>query len=311
MSEPDPVAVRGGQRRLTAAGGVLWRQSHGSTEVLLVHRPAYDDWSLPKGKPDPDENPIQTAVREVTEETGLPFTLGVFLSRVQYRVGSRAKSVSYWAMRLADDVEFEPSSIDPDEVDIFKWVTLDKARDHLTYPIDHVVLDRFAQVGTTPVALLLVRHGSAGNRLKWRGEDSERPLDKKGRRQAAAIAATLPAFAPAGIYSADPVRCRQTVQPLADALRMDIRVEPRLGDCGFADDDEAGFSAAHALLSAPGPVVLSTQGEVVDALTAAFQASDDPAPTGSKKGGMWVYGGAGGTIVTADYYRSLLPAGSR
>ncbi len=307
MSEPDPVAVGDDAANLTAAGGVLWRDHNGTVEVLLVHRPSYDDWSLPKGKPDAGENPIQTAVREVTEETGLPFTLGVFLSTAHYCIGSRAKSVSYWAMRLADGCTDAPSSMDLEEVDDFAWVPLAKASGRLTYPTDRVVLDRFAQIGTTPVILLLVRHGRAGERNKWTGDDDDRPLDKKGRRQATAIAQTLPAFAPIGLYTADPVRCRQTIQPLAEALQIKVKDAPNLGDLEFADDDERGFSAVHKLLAAPGPIVLSTQGGVVDALTSAFRVDDNPAQVGSKKGGVWAFGGVGDRIVTADYYRALLP----
>ncbi|PRZ43485.1 8-oxo-dGTP diphosphatase [Antricoccus suffuscus] len=307
MSEPDPVAIGDDAAKLTAAGGVLWRDTNGTVEVLLVHRPSYDDWSLPKGKPDASENPIQTAVREVTEETGLPFTLGVFLSTVHYRVGSHAKSVSYWAMRLTDGCADAPASVDVEEIDDFTWVPLAKASGVLTYPTDRAVLDRFAQIGTTPIALLLVRHGRAGERNKWTGDDYDRPLDKKGRRQATAIAQTLPAFAPISVYTADPVRCRQTVQPLAEALQIKVKDAPNLGDIEFAEDDERGFGEVHKLLTAPGPVVLSTQGGVVDALTSAFRVDHNPAQVGSKKGGVWAFGGVGDQIVTADYYRTLQP----
>ena len=305
MSDPDPVAVGDDAADLTAAGGVLWRDNRGALEVLLVHRPSYDDWSLPKGKPDVHENPIQTAVREVTEETGLPFTLGVFLTTAHYRIGSREKSVSYWSMRLADGCDDEPASTDAEEVDDFAWVSLAKAAGRLTYPTDRAVLDRFAQIGTTPITLLLVRHGRAGERSKWKGDDYDRPLDKKGRRQATAIAQTLPAFAPISIHTADPVRCRQTVQPLAETLQIKVEDASHFGDIEFSEDDERGFDAVHKLLSAPGPVVLSTQGGVVDALTSAFRVDDNPAQVGSKKGGVWAFGGVGDHIVTADYYRTL------
>lgn len=307
MSDPGPVAVGDDAANLTAAGGVLWRDDRGPVEVLLVHRPSYDDWSLPKGKPDVHENPIQTAVREVTEEAGLPFNLGVYLSTAHYRIGSREKSVSYWSMRLADGCDDEPASADAEEIDDFAWVSVAKAADRLTYPTDRAVLERFARIGTTPIALLLVRHGRAGERNTWRGDDYDRPLDRKGRRQATAIAQTLPAFAPIAIYTADPVRCRQTVQPLAEALRVKVENASYLGDIEFAADDERGFSAVHKLLSTPGPAVLSTQGGVVDALTSAFRVDDNPAQVGSKKGGVWAFGGVGGHIVTADYYRTLQP----
>lgn len=293
---------------MTAAGGVLWRTDAGVTEVLLVHRPGLLDWSLPKGKPDATENPIQTAVREVTEETGLPFTLGVFLLTVHYRVGSHEKSVSYWAMRLNDECTDEPTSVDADEVDDFAWLCVAAAKKRLTYPSDVTVLERFEQIGTTPISMLLLRHARAGDRAHWKGDDHQRPLDKKGRRQAQAIAKTLPAFGPMAIYTADQMRCRETIEPLADVLKIKPNVAKYLGDIEFADDHEAGFAAVHELLERPGPVLLSTQGGVVDALTEAFRVSDNPAHMESKKGGLWVFGGTGGAVVTADYYRTLLPS---
>ena len=84
-----------------AAGGVVWRRSDAGLEVLLVHRPRYDDWSLPKGKADPGEDDVDTAAREVAEETGLAGVLGPELARIRYTDrNGRAKVVRYWSMTV-------------------------------------------------------------------------------------------------------------------------------------------------------------------------------------------------------------------
>jgi 8-oxo-dGTP diphosphatase len=124
-----------------AAGGVVWRvDGDGRVEVLLVHRPGYDDWTFPKGKVDPEDlDEEHTALREVAEECGLRCTLGRELPGTDYtdRRG-RPKHVRYWEMRPLSG-SFAPN----DEVDDARWLALDGARSLLTYPHDGVVLDAF------------------------------------------------------------------------------------------------------------------------------------------------------------------------
>jgi 8-oxo-dGTP diphosphatase len=121
-----------------AAGGVVWRRSPtGELQVLLVHRPRYDDWSVPKGKLGADEDHATAAVREVEEETGLRCTLGPELPSTSYvdRKG-RPKQVRYWAMTPAAG-QFAPT----DEVDEVRWLPVDAAAARLSYPRDRAVLD--------------------------------------------------------------------------------------------------------------------------------------------------------------------------
>ena len=121
-----------------AAGGVVWRRSPaGRIEVLLVHRPRYDDWSVPKGKLDPGEDHATAAVREVEEETGLRCSLGPELLSTSYvdRKG-RPKQVRYWAM-TATGGDFVPT----DEVDEVRWVPLEEAGSLLSYARDTDVLE--------------------------------------------------------------------------------------------------------------------------------------------------------------------------
>jgi 8-oxo-dGTP diphosphatase len=128
--DDDPALVR-------AAGGVLWRSADGNVEVLLVHRPRYDDWSLPKGKLDAGETFLDGAVREVAEETGFGVEVGDELASTRYRDGKgRRKTVRYWAMTVSGG-EFVPN----DETDELRWLPVDQARALLTYAHDVGVVD--------------------------------------------------------------------------------------------------------------------------------------------------------------------------
>ena len=116
------------EAEVKAAGGVVVRDG----AIAVVHRPRYDDWSLPKGKLDPGETFEDCALREVWEETGLRCTLGAELPSTSYtdRKG-RSKVVRYWRME-PDDGKFEPS----DEVDELRWLAPEEAAGLLTYPHD-------------------------------------------------------------------------------------------------------------------------------------------------------------------------------
>ncbi len=126
-----------------AAGGVVWRPGDaGTTEVLLVHRPRYVDWSLPKGKLDADEKWEDAARREVEEETGLLCELGPPLASVFYHDRRRRlKEVRYWAMRPLTG-EFVPNK----EVDAVEWLDLHTAMARVTYEFDLYVLDSFEDI---------------------------------------------------------------------------------------------------------------------------------------------------------------------
>ena len=119
-------------RQVEAAGGVVLRPGEEGYEVCLVHRPRYGDWTLPKGKLEPDETFEEAALREVEEETGLRCELGAELPSTHYVDGKgRPKTVRYWLMEAVGG-EFEPN----DEVDELRWMTAHDAVDALTYERD-------------------------------------------------------------------------------------------------------------------------------------------------------------------------------
>lgn len=131
---------------IEAAGGVVWRRtSKGVVKVLLVHRPRYDDWSLPKGKLEPGEAARDAALREVEEETGLRCRADAELPETRYTDRKdRPKRVRYWVMEPTAG-DFTPN----DEVDQVRWVPAEQAAGALTYAHDAAVVDAFRQLQRT------------------------------------------------------------------------------------------------------------------------------------------------------------------
>jgi 8-oxo-(d)GTP phosphatase len=304
----EPPVVR-------AAGCVLWRSADdGTLETAVVHRQKYDDWSLPKGKPETGEHLLETAHREVLEETGLDVVLGRRSVRTCYEVtlpdGGRApKEVDYWTARWAGG-EFATNH----EVDELRWLPVPEAAELCSHAHDRAVL---ADLERTDVplmpTLLLVRHGRAGSRSDWDGPDDLRPLDAKGRRQAERIAAVLPVFGPVTVGSAPRTRCRDTVQPLAGALGIEVQDVPELGEEEFATDPQAGMATIERLLTPrdePGVAVVCSQGgaipSVLLSLGVRWEGVAGRLYPPAAKGSVWVLGGRPGAMV-ADYYRDLDP----
>ena len=128
-----------------AAGGVIFRGQVAEPEIVIVHRPRYDDWTFPKGKAESGETDQQTALREVLEETGFECNLGEELPSVSYRDHKdRSKIVRYWVMTVNAGA-FEPN----DEVDVLEWVSATEAGERLTYDHDVDVLSAFLSLGHT------------------------------------------------------------------------------------------------------------------------------------------------------------------
>jgi 8-oxo-dGTP diphosphatase len=141
-AQAPPVDVTSDGVVRAAGGIVLRRTAKGAWQVLLVHRPRYDDWTLPKGKADPGERDEDTALREVEEETGLRCLLGAPAGETRYRDSKgRDKVVHYWLMEPESEVAAADDAFVPnDEVDAVRWCSLADATTHLTYAHDRTLL---------------------------------------------------------------------------------------------------------------------------------------------------------------------------
>ncbi|HEX2284360.1 MAG TPA: NUDIX hydrolase [Mycobacterium sp.] len=292
-------------KAVLAAGAVLWRSNGRAVpEVAIIHRPRYDDWSLPKGKVDPGETEPVTAVREVAEETGYVAHLGRRLAAVSYPVEQGIKKVRYWAARTVGG-EFVPNA----EVDDLKWLPVAEAMRELGYPHDRKVLRRFAKHPADTQTVLIVRHGTAGSKSRYKGDDRKRPLDKHGRAQAESLVGILLAFGATELYAADRVRCRQTLEPLAEELGgTTIHDEPLLSEEAYTNDRKAARSRVLEIASAGGTPVICTQGKVIPDLITWWCEREGVRPDKSRnrKGSTWVMSLADGHLVAADHIGSPL-----
>ena len=299
-SEPGPAG-----KAVYAAGAVLWRPDGDPAvpEIALIHRPRYDDWSLPKGKVDPGETEPVTAVREVHEETGYTAHLGRRLTSVSYPVEQGTKKVRYWAARQTGG-EFTPN----DEVDELKWLPVTAAMKQLGYAHDRKVLRRFMKHPVDTKTVLIVRHGTAGSKSRFKGDDRLRPLDKNGRAQAESLAGVMLAFGADTLYSADRVRCVSTLEPLAEELGATIQSEPLLTEESYTDNRKASRHRFLELAESEGTPVICSQGKVIPDFIAWWCERDGVRPDKSRnrKGSAWVMSLHDGKLVAADHIGSPL-----
>ncbi|WP_433275414.1 NUDIX hydrolase [Pseudonocardia xinjiangensis] len=286
-----------------AAGAVLWRHGTHGVELGLVHRPSYDDWSFPKGKLDPDETLPFAAAREVTEETGQRVRLGPVLGDVHYRVPEGDKLVRYWSAEACGG-----GFVANGETDELRWVDVPHAAEMLSYRRDLDVLARFAAIGTPASTVLLVRHAKAGSRNQWDGDDALRPLSGTGHEQAQRLARLLALFGPDRIASASPVRCRDTVAPLAEAYGIPVLDVRLLGEDEYEKEPESGLARFRELAAEPGVTVACSQGGVIPHLIGTLATGSgvpgvDPGDVQAKKASAWTLTfGTDGALRTADYY---------
>jgi 8-oxo-(d)GTP phosphatase len=284
----------------------VWRTGpNGVVEIALVHRPKYDDWTLPKGKSHPGETEEETAIREVEEETGLRCVLERPIGRIHYvdRRG-RPKTVRYWLMRPIAG-SFTPSQ----EVDELRWLPLDQAEAVLSYEHDRWLLRRFAHPATSlhpglgrtspdAVPMYLVRHAKAGNRAEWTKSDDLRPLSDGGKQQAEQLVAMLDGLPIDRILSSPHVRCIQTVQPLASARGIPVEESEDLAE-------GAGPARALALLAEVSgkPAVLCSHGDVIQDVLHHLSAEglELPDPPPLRKGSTWVLDSEEDGFVGARY----------
>jgi phosphohistidine phosphatase SixA/8-oxo-dGTP pyrophosphatase MutT (NUDIX family) len=279
---------------IRAAGGVLWRPAgrvgrDASVEVAIIHRPRYDDWTLPKGKLAAGESEVDGAIREVLEETGYHVRLGRALGETRYLKDQggvlRPKVVRWWAMEAAGGA-FTSTR----EVDELRWVSLGEAHELLSRETDRELLERFVRGPAPTRMVLVVRHGAAGSRSAWTGDDRLRPLDDCGRLQADELVRLLAHFDPTEIISADYLRCRQTVEPLAQSLGLPIQESALFSEQGYPGHEGEALDLVRRVGGAHHSSVICSQGDVIPDLLARLARADDvdladgPAP---RKASTW------------------------
>lgn len=279
-----------------AAGGLVVRWGRDGLEVLLVHRPAYGDWTFPKGKLEPGELESDAAVREVEEETGVVCLLGRELGTTAYHdARGRPKEVRYWVM-TAPAGEPGPAN----EVDAVRWASLEEAAETVSYDRDRTLLGRLEEAaGGESEPVFLVRHAEAESRETWQERDELRPLIALGRRQADALAAGLADLDIAALVSSPYVRCVETLVPLADALALSVQEHEALAE-------GASLEAALRLVrtvAALGPVALSTHGDVQQLVVESL--AEAGVPLGGRldieKGSTWILDVQRGEVTAGRY----------
>jgi 8-oxo-(d)GTP phosphatase len=300
-----------------AAGGAIWRpvpdparhgQESEDAEVLLVHRPQYDDWSLPKGKSAPDEHILLTAVRETWEETCIRPVLGPRLPTVEYISWGRPKRVSYWSS-FGGGHEAAPGN----EIDAVAWLPLAQARELLAGTNDAPVISTLRPVETVP--LILARHASAGRKQDWPGSDATRPLDERGAADAQVLASLMACFAPvARVITSPALRCIETVRPYAErfsgTVEVDVCLAPHGRTSDFSTRTEQADALRHllsALVADRRPVVLCLHREnlpdvVAEACAVLGAPAAVPADPSLPKGGFWVAHATAGELASLERY---------
>lgn len=259
------AALNGATPTVLAAGVLCWRTAAAGVELLMVHRPKYDDWSFPKGKLEDGESLPECAVRELAEETGVEAVLGRALPSVRYLDQNGAvKQSSYWAGR---PVRQGRATAPLTEVDGVAWVPLEQVGELLAHPTDAAPLDALAamaadgELDTTPV--LIVRHGTARPRDAWARADADRPLIASGRRQAASLASLLACWQPEYLLSSPWRRCIDTVTPYAALAKVKIRTKGGLTERGFRRDPDKARRHLFDLIERDRPAAMCTHRPVL------------------------------------------------
>ncbi|MGG5170922.1 NUDIX hydrolase [Pseudarthrobacter sp. J1738] len=262
MKSDTPVADQqehvGEKMAVVAAGGIPWRIHKGRLEVLVIHRPRYDDWSWPKGKLDAVETVPECGIREVYEEIGLKATLGIPLQPIHYRVSAGLKIVHYWAIQV-DGQRLLP---DGKEVDSVLWCSPSKAASLLSNPSDVVPLEELVaahernELETWP--LIIVRHAKAKPRASWTKAEGDRTLAATGVRQAQAVKRLLMVWMPERIVTSPWQRCVSTIAPYAKATDAKVKLVEALTERKHERSPKKTAAVVEGLFDRPKPVALCT-----------------------------------------------------
>jgi 8-oxo-dGTP diphosphatase len=272
---------------LRAAGGVVVRRRGSDVELVVVHRPEYGDWTLPKGKCEPDEDWAECALREVAEETSLRCRLLGSAGTTSYTdQKGRSKEVRWWLMR-PESGELAGAT----EVDVARWVSPVEALAALSYNRDRELLEPLLR----ETRLWVLRHADAGDAARWKQPDRLRPLNRAGRDQAEKLARLLGGERLDRLVSSPLLRCVQTLEPLAAATGHAVEHVAELGE-GHR------LRGIVPLLAGGGSVVACTHGDVLDGLLREL-GRDSLAQAGAAtpKAAGWALRARAGLVLSARY----------
>lgn len=284
---------------VVASGALVWREreqaAKGSIEVLVIHRPSYDDWTFPKGKANRGEPLPAAAFREVLEETAIRIRLGVPLPSSEYAVNSGLKVVRYWSGTVMGEGarQFKPNR----EVDEVRWVRPKVAAKLLSYQHDRDLLAGFRELERRgdheTQTLMILRHASAYTRARWHGEESARPLTVDGATAAKRLARIIDAYGVRTVVTSPAARCVATIQPFAERVGVAPKLDDRLGE-------ESGGKQARAaiepLLTKRKPVVVCSHRPTLPKLFAGLGLE----PAALEPGEALVIHHHDGTIVETE-----------
>ncbi|HEX2361316.1 MAG TPA: NUDIX domain-containing protein [Jiangellaceae bacterium] len=301
MSGSDPANP---EEPVIAAGAVVWRPNpahDGDIEICLVHRPRYDDWSLPKGKLDPGEHLLACAVREVEEETGQRVVLGRPLPTQQYEANGLPKRVHYWAARADDEA---PAWTGTREVDKIVFLPSEDAVRRLTNLRDADVVAALLNGEIRTVPFVVLRHTKARKRSSWDGDDRLRPLNERGAWEARSLVAPFTAIGLDRVVSSDAVRCIDSVRPYADAAGVSMEPHKALSEEEYRSQPLGAEKLTRSLLADGARTVVCSHRPVLpEIISAAAEQAPNLAPSEPlHPGDFLIFHHHGGVLLAVERF---------
>jgi 8-oxo-dGTP diphosphatase len=286
---------------IRAAGALLWRETQERTiEMALIHRPRYDDWTLPKGKIEEGETALQCAYRELVEETGIKASLTRQLGTVEYEESGELKRVIFWSAHCSLDTG---TFVVNEEVDELVWFTPEDALAKATHDSDRQIIDNFQAQEQRTDTLIILRHAKALERGDWDEPDSQRTLNEVGFDQAQLLIKHLEPFAIDEVYTSDYTRCVQTVTPLAHARGLSITAVPSLNEQTFEEDPSRAVAFANALKQDEKNIVICSHNPVIPTMLRGILNTKlkNKDLIKLEPGDAWIVHRVKGEIVGLDY----------
>jgi len=286
---------------IRAAGALLWREVDSrNLEIALIHRPRYDDWSLPKGKIEDGETALQCAYREVFEETGIKASFTRQLGSVEYEESGQKKRVIFWAARCGLDTG---TFVVNEEVDELVWFTPEDASAKATHDSDRQMIENFHAQEPRTDTLIILRHTKALERGDWDEVDSERTLNEVGFDQAQLLIKHLEPFAIDEVYTSNYTRCVQTVTPLSHSRGLTITQVPSLNEETFESDPQRSVAFANALKQDEKNILICSHNPVIPTMLRGILNTKlkNKDLIKLEPGDAWIVHRVRGEIVGLDY----------